>query len=295
MIYEDFEYSVDDGAPIELYSFECGVPELNFYYTTGYETVSHAGRTFIPAHVSRGPIDEVSAISAPQSVSIDVALNTDLARWYGIAHAPPTLEVRIWRGHDGSGEFRKMFWGVSERFTVRNEMLSVSVKPFVQSLLHRKMATNRYAHQCQHTLFDNRCKVPRAAHTWETTVTAISDDGLYVTVANQFVGNDELRIGDIKVNGEERVILGNQDNVIKVRYPFTIIDVGMAAELSRGCNKLKQTCKNVYNNFHNFGGFPLIPDQNIINAKAKTYQWEKQTKDKSQPPERIYTGGSHGS
>lgn len=295
MIYEDFEYSVDDGAPIELYSFECGVPELNFYYTTGYENVSHAGRTFIPAHVSRGTIDEVSAISAPQAVSIDVALDTDLARWYGIAHAPPTLEVRIWRGHDGSGDFRKMFWGVSERFTVRNEMLSVSVKPFIQSLLHRKMATNRYAHQCQHTLFDNRCKVPRAAHTWETTVTAISDDGLYVTVANQFVGNDELRIGDLTINGEQRVILGNQDNVIKVRYPFTIIEVGMVAELSRGCNKLKQTCKNVYNNFHNFGGFPLIPDQNIINAKAKTYQWEKQTKDKSQPPERIYTGGSHGS
>lgn len=292
MTYPDREYSIDDGAPVELYAFECGVPQLNFYYTTGVDAVTHAGRTFVPAHARRSTIDEAPALNNPVSVTFELALETDLAKWYIGGQAPPTLEVRVWRGHDGDGEFRKKFWGITERFSMRNNVLLVQAKPYVQSLLHRKVATERFSSQCNHTLFDTRCKVSRAAHTWNTKVVAVSTDGRHITVENQHVGNGELRIGDIKINGEERVIVSNTDNVIKVRYPFTIIEIGMDVELSRGCSKTKHTCKTVFDNFDNFGGFPIMPDKNPLKEGGKTKTFERVIKNKNDPPISYSGGGS---
>lgn len=128
------------------------------------------------------------------------------------------------------------------------------------------MCSTQFGKKCNFELFDERCKVVEADYTWATTVTNIN--GQFVTVGDDFNADNVLQFGDIIINGEYRVILSNVANVIKVRYPFTIAELGDAVTLKQGCSKTFAAC-NGFDNHDNFGGFNLTPKTNPIKTAVK--------------------------
>jgi len=285
MSYDDFEYSVEDGAPIELYAFECEGGALNFYYTNNEEAISFGGKTYLPLHIERELIDISAIIAEPATIDFVVPYECDLGEWYGKPFAPPMLFVRVWRKHDGDNNYKKLYLGTSDNFVIEDDLLRIETKPYIQSLVHRVMCANRYHNRCNNYLFDARCKVNKADYTWTTTVTAINDQ--FITVADDQNADDFLQFGDMIINGEYRMILSNASNVIKVRYPYTVIEVGMEVTLVAGCKRTKEACIG-FDNLPNYGGFPLTPKTNPIKTATKPGVF---TKPKPMKP----NGGIHDS
>lgn len=266
MSYEDFEYSVQDGAPIELFSFISDGGGLEYYYTNNDTEISFGGKIYEPIHIRRAAIS-VSAVTAqPATIDFELDRNSDLGELYSLPHAPPTLFVRVWRTHEGSTDYRKMFLGRSHNFMPNEETIVVQTKPYIEGLIHRTLPANTLNGRCNHTFLDARCGLNRADFTWNTSVVSIN--GQYVTVGNDFNDNGALKFGDLIINGEYRFILDNVNNVIKVRYPFTIASPGDAAELVMGCRKTKPACDE-FNNYARFGGNNLTPMINPTKTPIK--------------------------
>lgn len=268
MSYDSLEQSTEDGQPIELYSLESEGGGLAFNYTNWRAPITAFSRTFTPMHSLRNTIDQTNALVAPDATSFYFPLASDVGQWYGGVFSPPTLWVRCWRRHIADVSYKRLFVGKSDHFIVKDDVITVEAKPFIQALLHRVMCANKYGLVCNHDLFDNRCTVDRDDHTFTTEVVAIN--GQFITLANDHTPDDALRFGDAIINGEYRMIIRNVSDVIKVRYPYTTINIGDEVTLVRGCDKTKQTCKNVFDNYDNFGGYPLAPLGNPISVSKKS-------------------------
>ncbi len=268
MSYDTYEYSVEDGQPIELYSLESEAGGLTFNYTNWTTALVHAGRTFTPMHSTRNTIDQNNALVPPASTDFIFPLASELGQWYGGVYSPPTLNVRCWRRHAAEADYKRLFVGRSDNFVVSDNLITVQAKPLIQSLLHRIMCANKYGMLCNHDLFDFRCTVDKSFFTWTTTVEAVN--GQYITVTDDQNADDALRYGDMIVNGEYRMILRNVGDIIKTRYPFTTINVGDTVTLVTGCDKTKSTCIDVFDNYVNFGGYPLAPLGNPISVSKKS-------------------------
>lgn len=258
-VYDDANNSVDDGSPIELYSF---VNETyQFFYTNNHSAITFAGNVFSPLHISRDPLAKSIDIVSAEQRKILVPLDCPLAAKYGLPYAPPDFRVRIWRKHRDVAEYRKVFFGDSIAYNVTaEETFEITCVDRIQMIVNRLMAAAKYGRKCNHHLFDNRCKVARADYTWTTEVVAISGaSAQFIEVANDHNPNGRLELGDVIINGELRLILRNEDNVLKVRYPFTEINVGDEVTIVIGCRHNKFDCIDKFDNFVNFGGFPLTP------------------------------------
>lgn len=268
MSFDALEYSVEDGEPYELYSFVSQGGGLEYYFTTSYEAKTFEGNVYQPMQIMRTIFDVSAVIESPATVDITMARAANaLAARYGKPYSPPTLTIRVWRGHEGDSEHKKKFVGRSESFALKGDFFVIKAKPLIESLCNRVMCSTQFGKKCNFELFDERCKVVEADYTWDTTVTAIN--GQYVTVADDFNADNALQFGDIIINGEYRVILSNTANVIKVRYPFTIADVSDAVVLKKGCSKTYAVCNNDFDNHVNFGGFNLTPKINPTKTAVK--------------------------
>ena len=266
MTYEAHEYSIEDGAPIELYQFVSIGGALEFYYTNNESAITFGGKVYEPVHIARGVIDTSAIIVEPVTVDFTVPRSEDIGVWYGMPFAPPTLRVRVWRKHEGDNNYKKLFVGTSDDFSVKGDWFTIKTKPLIQSKVHRVMCANTYGNKCNHDLFDNRCKLERDDFTWSTTVVDIN--GQLITVGNDHNPDGGLRFGDLIINGEYRMIIDNVANVIKVRYPLTLVEIGDPVTLVMGCNKTPGACKD-FDNYVNFGGFPLTPKNNPVKTATK--------------------------
>jgi hypothetical protein len=271
MSFDALETSIEDGQPIELYSFESAV--YSFYYTNNHDAVVYGGNTYLPLQIERDTI-QISAVTvSPYEFNIRMPRDCDFADLYSKPFSPPDLRVRVRRRHRGDSETRLLFIGETIRYNpLSGGIFEVTSVSKLQMLLNRRMQANRYnSGKCVHELYDNRCKVVKADFTYTTTVAALpGPTNQYIEVANDHVADEFLRLGDIIINGEYRLILSNFANVIKVRYPFTEIEVGMPVTLVKGCLHTKRMCINDFDNIVNFGGNPLSPSVNVAKAKPDT-------------------------
>jgi hypothetical protein len=274
MSYDSQEYSVQDGSPYELYAFTTPA-DIDFYFTNNHEDVVHQSNTYTPLQITRDTFKLDAKSLTPRNLEITLPRKSPFGHMYGKPFSPPDPLIRIWRGHRGSSERKKIFFGDAVQYETQDDMLIVSAKPRTASLLSRPLVSCVYGAKCNHELFDVRCKVDADAHTWETTVSEVyTENSQFITVTSDHTSDDALVLGDIVVNGERRVIISNTANVIKVRYPFTSIEVGDAVTLIRGCNRKKETCKDVFDNYINFGGFSLTPERNEIKTRLPK-KWVK--------------------
>lgn len=263
MSYDDYEKSVDDGAPVELYAFNSEV--YDFYFTNNHVPVTFGGNVYEPMQINRSDINISGVIVSPETMDVTVPRDTEIGDKYGKAFSPPDMSLRIFRRHRQEADYKKIFVGITVMFNHRSsDLFVISCVPRIQMLLNRQMSANRYANKCNHDLFDNRCKVVRDDFTWETTIADIvGPSNQYIEVANDHNVNGRLKFGDVIINGEYRMILNNTDDVIKVRYPFTEIEIGDPVVLVAGCAKTKPACIE-FDNFVNYGGFPLQPKKNVV-------------------------------
>lgn len=263
MTYLNKEHSAYDSAPIEGYIFSGAFGTLLYNNTAETHTIN--GMVFEPLQIERSDIEITTSLGSQTTVDIHVPSNSEIAAIYGFEKFPKDLTVqilRVHRGDDFATEWRRIWKGAGLDTSTRGVRTTIKTGNLIQSKLAGYMSLPVYQKQCNHILYDARCKVDKPSNTFTTTVTKIRLNKINVNDDQSVNGG---LVGGQMVNqrtGETQTIVGNVDNEIKVYYPFTDIIIGDTVDLIRGCKHNIQDCEFTFNNLSNYGGFIHIPTVN---------------------------------
>lgn len=263
MAFEDTERSRYDSAPVELYRFSGTF--RSFYLTSSSKAVSFLGMEYLPvAGLSRGKIEVATQSEDHGELEVELPTTHQLVRDYAFQQTPPELSLILYRLQRDTGESAAIFRGKITGFKPGKDSTTLTIPSSFDDVLNSALPTVYIQPSCNHVLFDNRCKVSRAAFSNETEV--VSANGRQITVeavsgrpSGFFVGGELF----IPQTGERRSITEMVGNVVTVGFEFTRITQGMNVTLTAGCN-LSYTSSGgcpKFNNKKNFGGFPYAPGE----------------------------------
>lgn len=266
MTYAANDRSIESGAPVEFYKFTG--PFGIFRYTSDNEPGVCNGETYLPliGGISKTAVETSTVVDSVVTCDITIPASSELAKLYCYVTTPDDLMVevrRVHRGDDWNTEWKMEWFGFGMDTSTSGDQSVIRTGSVIQAMLTGNIASLYYQRSCNHALFDSRCKVNKAGWTLTTTIVKIQSS--LITVDNDQTADGSLSGGEI-INtrtGESRSIYENNDNEIKISYPFTEAEIGDTIELVFGCDHRRLgDCMNRFNNVNNYGGFDFIPTVN---------------------------------
>ena len=282
MAFDTFEDSIEDAQPQELYLFTN--VEESFKYTSGQQQITFAGNTYIPRPISRTE-QEIESEQRQRQMIIKMPVTDPFVQRY-ISTIPATQDsLKIFRRHTTdtpTPETQLIFDGRVTNVAFDENEAKVNVISR-GSILEQGIPLQTFRNPCNFILYGTRCAVVEANFKMEVDVTAISADGLTVTVdggsniipdtslelSAQLTAAADYFLGGFITRGgiEHRMVLTMADlgsNVanITVIIPFQTIDISTSLELFAGCDHQLPTCLAKFDNVDRYGGFPFIPGKN---------------------------------
>jgi uncharacterized phage protein (TIGR02218 family) len=146
----------------------------------------------------------------------------------------------------------------------RTEMRGVS-----QQLAKNFIRT--YSILCDAELYDERCKVDRASHTYSGSVTAVTNRKTFTVSITSPPTDERIVRGEITFTSGENTGFSKEvksyaAGSMGLYEPMPLdVEVGDTFEVTEGCDKTRPTCKDVFNNLLNrraHGDF--VPGQNEV-------------------------------
>ena len=282
MSYVGQEQSVEAGRPIELYLFRNNVIiTQQFAYTSAPRDQVHNAVTYVPRAITRTePEVEQAEVGADKDIQITLPEMDALVNPRWILTIPPGRdELTIFRRHASDSpnppETITYWKGFIDSVSFQGGGRAIVRAISEGGLLRRNIPKRTYRGLCGHVLYDGGCKVSRTSFEFNVTVTAISADGLTVTVqgtgisgqASDFFAGGELQ----KPSGDRRMVLnftdlGGGSGTVLVMLPYSGVAIGDALKLTAGCDHVIQTCRTKFANEVNYGGFPWIPTRNPFDS-----------------------------
>lgn len=124
-----------------------------------------------------------------------------------------------------------------------------------------------YTRNCRYVLGDARCGVSLAGLTVSSSVTSVVTPRLRIATPlaqpNGYFDGASLTFTSGLNSGHTSVVKLHASGQLElqVRTPYDIT-AGNAFTIVPGCDRHESTCKEKFNNFNNFGGYPTIPGTN---------------------------------
>lgn len=163
-----------------------------------------------------------------------------------------------WEEFPGTLEIGSMQNGI-----IRAEALAETV------LLDIMMPRDLYQTMCRNQVFDEQCRLSRAAYLVTGSVTGVTADAQGVTVINTgltqatgYFDGGVIRFTSGPNNGVMRTIKthANASGQIAVALPWPLAPViGNTFEVTPGCNRTMSQCQSKFNNLIHYRGEPFIP------------------------------------
>lgn len=271
MTYETEEISVQDGAPIEVYTFTRGGVGIGWY--TSAESEVWVGSELYetwPGGLARSRI-EVGTDEGRTSLDITVARDFPIAELVHLRPRTGVIGVTVRRFHRGDATDIATIW-TGRVMTVKRDRSGGRVivcEPRSVSY-NRNGLTRKCARNCQHQLYGPRCRLVQ--HEWAHATTISSISGNVMTV-------DSIESG---LPYEGGIVEWTDDNgitdvayILEVSVTALTLDLpiyGAAASdavtIYPGCDWTMATCNDVFNNAVNYGGRLNIPTKNPITDSA---------------------------
>lgn len=306
MALNDYESSVQNGEPVELYQIQYG-ETASFYYTDGDREVVYDGETYVPHTIERGTLDAKTKLERSE-LSVKVPLNSPIADLFRIYPPGRVVNITIRQGHI-AGPNDPLEWSQGENFpvTYQGRILEASrdgntcdlTCELVSASMRRPGLRRHYQWPCPLALYGSRCNADRVAATYTGGVvesltgntvtmqetpewrhhTIIDPDPTadppvvggteYDFLLTDYLGGELTWTGTLGT--ERRTILNVADRTITLDGPVTDLNVGDVVSLVLGCPHTLEGCNRVHNNGPNYGGHPFIPsDGNPINKNNHT-------------------------
>ena len=266
-MYSDYEESLSDGTPIELYEFVRGSEQ--WHYVSGANEVIRLGTTYIPFPIERDNIKQTSDIFK-DSLSLTFPRGDVFASQY-LGFAPEGVTtVTVFRGHHGDpdDEFVVYWKGRVIGAKASGNKIDIDCESVFTSI-KRPGLRARFELGCRHTLYLGGCGVDREIYKLSGAISAISD-GVDITVSGVSGQPDGYYSGGMLIapSGAARFISAHVGSVVTLIRPMPELEAGMMVSVYPGCDHLQSTCSSKFNNLDNFGGFPYIPTRNPFNGSS---------------------------
>ena len=271
MSNDQFENSVADGEPLELYRFSYGTGSATTYtYCDGDVPVTHESAVYAPLPIDREAINASGNLDRSE-LAVEVPQDSPIAQLFMAYPPSDVVGLTILRCHwDGTTITTPEAIWVGRVLAGNPEgyMSVLRCEPFTTSMA-RVGLRRHYQFMCPHVLYGTACGANRAEHSTASSV--VSYDARSITVpglvSDQHAGG-MVSWNPIGLPGERRTILrvdrdvGAGTSRLTVAGRVNELTVGFALELALGCRHNVSDCRDLFNNTPNFGGQPYIPGDN---------------------------------
>jgi hypothetical protein len=272
--YATEDISRQDSNPVLLFAFTRG--SESWYYAASTQAVTLSGHSYLPEAVSCEDI--VSTGEIPKdALSITLPVSNPLAASF-LAYTPDayTIVTVFSTSLTATSPSSRVEWKgrvLNVRASVAT--MTLTCEPVSQSLL-RLGLRETYQHSCRHMLFGPGCNVDAATVAHSVTVTGVT--GSRVTLSAPALGYVG---GNLKApDGTFRMVISqNTDGSVLtlMRVVKSLVDSlvsnpsGFTATLYPGCDKSTTTCRDIFHNLGNFGGFPGITSVNPFSGSSNVF------------------------
>lgn len=263
MTFEVIESSVEDGRPIELYSF--ALANRQFLFNTGPSRKMTAdGRIWEPAPLSN---DGVRQTGESTSDALTITVPTNIAPAQMLMLSPPSepLMVTIYQMHAGDNVPIAIYVGEVAQVNFPQPGKCVMTCETVSASLRREGLRLAWQRSCTHVLFDPAtCKVDKSLYALGGVFVS-EVNGMDVTVTIVGTTPDDTYTGGYiewphPVKGLERIAIEKHVGFVLTMFgPTTEITPGLLLTVYPGCELTPEACQLRYDNYDNYGGIPALP------------------------------------
>lgn len=248
----------------ELFKFVRGT--TIWTYTSSDVAFVYDSETYLPeviGHGERASRTEISKENLVINITLTSLLAQDLISYFGEEIMTLTLFVVSDSGVETAWKGRY----VSQK-PIKNQLKLIMESVFTS--LRRPGLRARYQKTCRHALYGSQCKVVASDFALETDLTVIS--GITLTVPGASGENDGYYLGGMiqsLTDNSLRWVVNHVGETLTLVRQFRQLELDIiagggttAVKIYPGCNHIRTTCLNKFNNLLNYGGFPWIPNKN---------------------------------
>lgn len=262
MSYEQFEVTVANSRPLRLYLFQRG-DSLYWGYTNADRDIQHSGYTYVKTAISD---DGIRQTGEPDNdmLKISVPSDNEIVSLFKATQPSEEIEVIVrdldWQDLDNS----LVVWvGSVASVSIPKEATAEINCASLMLSLQQTALKRTYNRNCDYAIYSTNCGLNKADFAVQGTIAAISGATLTCNLSSS--PRHSLAYGFIewKTNNgqavERRGIDSANTNQVTLLGGAGGLHVGQSITLYPGCDQSSATCKNVYSNFINYGGFRHLP------------------------------------
>lgn len=268
MTFEIVEASVQDGAPVELYTFT--VYGVNYRYTSAAADLVFASQTYVAYAINRPEIESTDELPR-NDLDLDVPLDFPVLDFYDSAPPSDVIRLQIQRFHRGDNQAAVWWRGrvlngerVGGKGVLHCENKFTSLK---QTGLRRL-----YGAMCPHVLYGAACRKVEADVQISLQLDGVAGVQLSAAIFDTY--DDGRFAGGIIYYEpspgriEKRGIKSHVGNTIEITHPIPGLLALTTILASPGCKHVREDCDGFHHNIENFGGFPFVPKQNPMGSTS---------------------------
>jgi len=263
LVYEQSEiYS----EPVELYLFNRADNEY-WSYTSSDTIITYDGRDYNPILIRRSDII-LDSNSLKTQIEITVALDNSFVRNSIKEPIEGVVRLTIYRKQ---GNNYVTYWKGFIRGISFKSNTSVIICNLKSDSLKRGGLMRKYSRQCDLPLFSELCTISKSDSDYYVTGTINTVDGVEINATIFSSKIDGWFVGGIfKLdNGNcTQKIVYHSGTTIKIARSISAVQAGLTFTAWAGCDHLKATCKDKFNNKLNYGGQPYLPNKNPFTGDA---------------------------
>lgn len=267
MTYAAYEMSLDSGAPIELYEFVQGA--VTWRFISGATELVRFGHTYVPSSITRDNVKQTTD-TFKDSIRLTFPRDNPFSSQY-IAFAPEDVTtVTIYRGHFGDADEQFIVYWKGRVVGAKTSGNQVDIQcESVFTSIKRPGLRARFEYGCRRTLYLKGCNVNRELYKLIGSILSVTG-GLTLTIVGASSQPDGFYTGGmlITADGIPRFVVAHSGDSVTLSRTVPGLASGQNISLYPGCDHLKETCFNKFNNLNNFGGFPWIPIRNPYNGSS---------------------------
>jgi len=262
---------------LELYRWVRGSSVWTF--TSADTAVDYNLETYLPIVIGHGERSSRTEISK-ENLQINMDIDNDFARellsYFGDEILVLTLFIQTSSGTDVGWKGRY----VSQK--PAGSKLNIVVES-IFTALRRPGLRARYQKTCRHALYDDQCTIDEESFAVESVLESIS--GITIIVPEAALQSDGFYLGGMiraLTDNSLRWIVNHVGETLTLVRPFEALEEAIAGyginyggsygaafvKIYPGCDHIRTTCVNDFNNVLNFGGFPWIPSKNPMGGSS---------------------------
>jgi len=258
MTYADYESSVDEAQPVELYDIYTS-DGVHYRKHTGDDDITYLSNVYSKGIVDRTEIIIGGEIEDDNAVTIKLNRGDSFAVLFVGAPIDALVFLNIYRQYNT--DYSKLWSGYLTHVGFDKKGMPICRFENILTSSIRMGRRRRCSRLCNYSLYCSGCNVNQELYKVTGTITNIS--GLVITSSQFATESDGYWVGGkIRVGTAYRLITAHTTNTITIDRLFVDAEIGDSFTAYAGCFHTPTVCLVKFGNKINFGGNEFLPMEN---------------------------------